>query len=213
MLTTDIFITPSLSLLAILNLLGAAQGVLLTLALLSAKGDDKIPDRLLAALTLTISIIVSGAVLLSSYYVFRFPHFSRFDASITGNVNDWFGLVADVGGQYTRLEDQGFTEKIRTRSFLFGPRFSLRRNNRVVPFAHALFGVSQVETETNEFGPPLSFSDRSFGMAFGGGLDIEVNEMFAIRAIQADYLQTRFFGGRQNKGRISVGIVLRFGRK
>ena len=77
MSTTDIFINPSLSLLAILNLLGAAQGLLLSLALLSAKGDDKVPNRILAALTFTISIIVSGAVLLSSNYVFRFPHLSR----------------------------------------------------------------------------------------------------------------------------------------
>ena len=77
MIATDIFITPSLGLLAILNLLGAAQGVLLSLALLSAKGDDKTPNRILAALTLTISIIVSGAVLLSSNYIFHFPHFSR----------------------------------------------------------------------------------------------------------------------------------------
>lgn len=136
-----------------------------------------------------------------------------FDASVAGNVNQWFGLVADVGGQYTRLDDQGFTEKIRTYSILFGPRFSLRRVNRVVPFAHALFGVSHLKTATNEFGPPLSFSDTSFGMALGGGLDISINEKFAIRAIQADYLQTRFFGGTQNKGRLSVGIVLRFGRK
>jgi AraC-like DNA-binding protein len=75
--TTDIFITPALNFLAILNLLGAAQGLLLTLALLSAKGANKTANRLLAALTLTISIVVSGAVLLTSNYVFVYPHLSR----------------------------------------------------------------------------------------------------------------------------------------
>ncbi len=136
-----------------------------------------------------------------------------FDTSVAGNLNNWLGLVADVGGQYTRLDDQGFTEKIRTHSILFGPRFSLRRSKRVVPFVHALFGVSHLKTETNEFGPLLSFSDTSFGMALGGGLDVRINDRLAIRAFQADYLRTSFFNDTQSKGRISVGIVLRLGRK
>lgn len=72
----ELAINPVLSFLAILNLLGAAQGLLLSLALLSARGD-KTGNRLLAALTLTISIVVSGAVLLTSDYVFVFPHLSR----------------------------------------------------------------------------------------------------------------------------------------
>lgn len=135
-----------------------------------------------------------------------------FDASVAANINDWFGLVADVGGQYTRLDDQEFTEKIRSHSFLFGPRFSVRRK-RAVPFAHALFGVSKLKTETNEFGPLLSFRDTSFAMALGGGVDVKVNDRVAIRVVQIDYLRTNFFGGSQNKGRISAGIVLRFGKK
>jgi AraC-like DNA-binding protein len=76
-MATDIFITPALSFLAILNLLGALQGLLLTLALLAAKSDNKIANQLLAALTLTTSIIISGAVLISSSYVFVFPQLSR----------------------------------------------------------------------------------------------------------------------------------------
>jgi len=74
---TDITITPALSFLGILNLLGAAQGLLLTLALLTVRSENKAANRLLAALTCTISIGVSGAVLLTSNYVFYFPHLSR----------------------------------------------------------------------------------------------------------------------------------------
>lgn len=73
----DIDINIGLSFLAVLNLLGAGQGVLLALALLSAKDGNKTANRLLAALTLTISVVVSGAVLLTSNYVFIFPHLSR----------------------------------------------------------------------------------------------------------------------------------------
>jgi AraC-like DNA-binding protein len=77
MQSTDITIGPNVGFLAVLNLLGAAQGVLLALALLTTKDDNKTANRLLAALTLTISIVVSGAVLLTSNYVFAFPHLSR----------------------------------------------------------------------------------------------------------------------------------------
>jgi len=136
-----------------------------------------------------------------------------FDTSIAGNVNDWFGLVADVSGQYTRLEEEGIREKIRTNSYLFGPRFSLRKNQRVTPFAHALFGVSHVKSEAIELGQTFAFSDTSFGMALGGGLDVTVNDNLAIRVAQVDYLRTRFFNQTQNEGRIAVGVVLRFGKK
>ncbi len=64
--STEVYIEPALNFLAILNLLGAAQGVLLALALLSAKGDNKTANRILAALTLTSSIIIGGAVLLTT---------------------------------------------------------------------------------------------------------------------------------------------------
>jgi AraC-like DNA-binding protein len=74
---TTINIDPALSFLGILNLVGATQGLLLAAALLSSKGGNKTANRLLAALTFTISIIVSGAVLLTSNYVFVYPHLSR----------------------------------------------------------------------------------------------------------------------------------------
>jgi AraC-like DNA-binding protein len=76
-MSTDITINAELSFLAILNLLGAAQGLLLTLVLLNSKDSHKTSNRLLAAVTLSISIIVGGAVLLTSNYVFVYPHLSR----------------------------------------------------------------------------------------------------------------------------------------
>ena len=136
-----------------------------------------------------------------------------FDTSIVGNVNSWLGFGADVSGQYSRLNENGSSEKINSHSFLFGPRLSIRKNKKVTPFVQAMFGISHLHTQTNEFGPLVSFSDTSFGMALGGGLDVRLNDRFAIRAIQIDYLRTQFFNQTQNKGRITVGIVMRFGRK
>jgi AraC-like DNA-binding protein len=68
---------PSFNFLAVLCLLGAAQGVLLALALLGARGGNRTANRLLAAMTLTISIVVSGSVWITTDYVFVFPHLSR----------------------------------------------------------------------------------------------------------------------------------------
>lgn len=73
----DLTISSNVGFLAVLNLLGAAQGVLLALALLTTKAGRQTANRLLAALTLTISIAVSGAVLLTTNYVFAFPQLSR----------------------------------------------------------------------------------------------------------------------------------------
>ncbi|HKP71491.1 MAG TPA: helix-turn-helix domain-containing protein [Pyrinomonadaceae bacterium] len=68
---------PSLSLLAILNLLGSAQALLLAFALLGIKREDGAANRVLAALTMTMAIIIFGAVLRTSHYELVFPHLSR----------------------------------------------------------------------------------------------------------------------------------------
>ena len=133
-----------------------------------------------------------------------------FDVSVTTNLNEWFGLKAEVAGQYSKLSDQGFIEKIRSHSIAFGPQFSLRRNRTFVPFVHALIGSAHLKTETTEFGPLVSFSDTSLQTVLGGGLDVRINQRFAVRAFQVDYLRTNFFEESQNKGRISAGLVIRF---
>jgi opacity protein-like surface antigen len=135
------------------------------------------------------------------------------NASAARNLNGWLGLAADAGGQYTRLEEPGFRERIKTHSFLFGPQLSVRRHKRLTPFVRTLFGASHVSTEAVEAGQRFSFSDTSFAAALGGGLDIKLSERLALRAFQADYVHTRFFGETQHKGRLSFGLVLRLGKK
>ena len=136
-----------------------------------------------------------------------------FDSSVVANINSWFGLGGSVSGQYSRFDEDGISERITTNAFLVGPKFSIRTHKRFTPFAQAMFGLARIHTETNEFGPIVAFNDRSFAMAIGGGLDVTVNRLVAIRAIQIDYLRTHFFDETQNKGRIAFGIVLRFGER
>lgn len=135
------------------------------------------------------------------------------NASVAGNVNSWFGLVADFNGFRTRIEEQDSFEKIRSYSYLFGPQVSLRRGRAVRPFVHALFGGARTRNTVTEAGQTFVFMDTTFALALGGGLDVRLSDRVAVRVIQADYLRTGFFGETQNKGRICAGLVIRFGKK
>jgi AraC-like DNA-binding protein len=63
--------------LAILNLLGAVQGIMLAIALLSIKRGNRAANRLLAVLVATTAFQILGAVLFSTKYIYDFPHLSR----------------------------------------------------------------------------------------------------------------------------------------
>lgn len=68
---------PSFSLPTILNLLGAAQALLLALTMVSIKRGHKTANRLLAAFAFTIAILIGGSVLITTHYIDLFPHLSR----------------------------------------------------------------------------------------------------------------------------------------
>lgn len=135
------------------------------------------------------------------------------NGSVAGNVSQWLGLVADASGHDTSLDEGGVSERIRTRTLVFGPRFSSRRHRHLTPFAHALFGAAHTDSRATEAGQSFRFEDTSFALALGGGLDVRLGERVALRAFQIDYVRTQLFGGTQNKGRLAFGVVFRFGRK
>jgi hypothetical protein len=140
------------------------------------------------------------------------------NASISGNVSPWFGIVGDFSGHYGSPSVFGFTVpfvNLSSYTFMAGPRI-MARSGAVTPFAQFLIGGSRASTSS--FG--VTLSDDALAAAVGGGVDIRVNNWMAVRAVQADYIMTRFnsledriFGanGRQNNLRISAGIVFRFG--
>jgi len=113
------------------------------------------------------------------------------EAAVTGNINEWFGVTGDFSA-YRGVDTHD------TNGFaLVGPRFTYRRG-AITPFAHFLFGGA--------FGS----GDGAGAMALGGGVDAKLSKRFAIRLIQADYVATTL---RSNNGRISAGIVFRFGER
>jgi len=106
------------------------------------------------------------------------------------------------------------------------------------PFGHALFGVAVQKLDVDSPQLPAVFgvsdfhtNETSFAMAFGGGLDIKLNDRFDVRVFQIDWniikrgdqqtgivlaptpfqtVGTPFVipGTRQDNLRLSIGIVI-----
>jgi outer membrane immunogenic protein len=131
-------------------------------------------------------------------------------ASVAYNVNNWLSGVADFGAYHNgNILNSGVDGTLST--YLFGPRVSVRRFNRVTPFGQVLFGVAHAGASI----AGTRGSDNAFAMSVGGGVDIGVSRHFAVRPFQVDYLLTRFNEGTgdarsQNNLRVSTGVVFRF---
>ncbi len=144
--------------------------------------------------------------------------------SIAFNANNWFGIVGDFGGyklsHLTVAGSPSVSADGTLFSYLFGPRLSYRRHDRVTPFVQALFGGAH-QGDVTAGGARVAGSQNAFAMTAGGGLDLKVRRNVAIRLIQAEYLLTRFKDpasttgarGTQNNARVSTGIVFRLGTR
>ena len=116
-----------------------------------------------------------------------------FQASVAGNFHRSVGIVGDFGGQYRN--------SAHIYEYLLGPRFSVRRSKGTV-FVHALFGGVTAGRGNG--------SDSAFAMGFGGGIDVNVNNHFAVRGIQFDWTPIHGAGAWDMKSiRLGLGIVIK----
>jgi hypothetical protein len=131
-------------------------------------------------------------------------NFNGWNASLTGNVNKWFGIAADFSGAYKT--ESGVSVKVHT--YTFGPVVSLNHEGTINPFVHALFGGAHLGASLTGLG---SGGTNGFTMMMGGGVDAKVTPHLAIRAVQADWVYYHFQGVGESKNvRISTGLVFRF---
>lgn len=143
------------------------------------------------------------------------------------NMNNWFGGVVDVSGNYgtkslTILSSGGVTVKTRTRlrsyTFMGGPQLTLRRSSRFQPFGRALLGGAWYSDSTNVLAnnvpqiAEIRESDSGFAIGGGGGTDISFSSHLGMR-VTVDYIRTFFFNDSQGNIRSTVGLIYRFGRK
>jgi outer membrane protein OmpA-like peptidoglycan-associated protein/opacity protein-like surface antigen len=147
-------------------------------------------------------------------------------ASLAINFTNWLGLVGDFGGFDDSRVTAGGPEASSggdVFSYLFGPRFSLRKYKRITPFAQVLFGAAHASAVTlsgcSGAGCTPLPSKNVFAMTAGGGVDLKIRRHIAIRLFQAEYLMTRFADISNNTGnevtqnnvRLSTGLVFSFG--
>jgi hypothetical protein len=127
-----------------------------------------------------------------------FSHASGWEAAVTGNFSDWFGLKADLGGNYKSVGGVG----AREHNILFGPQ--LHHNvDKFTVFLHGLLGVAHASADV---GP----GSTGAGWVIGGGVDYDLGSNFAIRPVQLDYHGAHLFSETQKDARYSVGLIYRF---
>jgi hypothetical protein len=175
--------------------------------------------RTIRPLGLSLFLLCSTAVAQEVPRIEVFGNYSHLVANVNGtsvnlngwgvsvgeNLNRWFGGTLDFSTHYAT--QAGFN--VNTETLMYGPVVSYRNIPKITPFAHVLMGV--VRGSPGYLG--VSQADRVFGLMTGGGLDLAVNDRFAIRVLQADYLMSRFLKTRQDNIRLSAGIVLRLGSR
>jgi opacity protein-like surface antigen len=140
-----------------------------------------------------------------------------FNTSLAGNITKHVGIVGEFS-RFTNSESLSpvpilgsITVNSNVLTYLFGPRIVLHRG-KAEPFVHALFGGAR---RNDKFpGRPVApVTDNAFAFALGGGLDVKVNDNFAIRVAQIDYLGDKLVGQTRNNFRYSAGIVIRLGKQ
>ncbi len=125
--------------------------------------------------------------------------------SVAVNANDWLGVAADFGGYLGHIP-----QSLRGETYTFGPRFSYRKLERLVPFGEALLGGSHF----SESSGGITGGGTQFAFALGGGTDVGPgkNRKFAVR-LEADYFGIRSNGSTTPAMRFSVGIAYRIGKR
>lgn len=150
--------------------------------------------------------------------------FNGFNASVTGNLNRYVGLKFDLAGHF---KNQTFsigseTVDLDSNAFSFLGGLQVKDNStetKVKPFAHGLLGAVRARNKIPSnivcialFPLPcpqtFTLSETGLAGAFGGGLDLRVNDRVDFRVIQFDYAPTRLAGTTQHNFRFGVGIAI-----
>lgn len=141
------------------------------------------------------------------------------------NLNKNLGIMTEISGHYGSRTDtissgRDLEVDSMVHSFMLGPRAFQTVGGVWTPYVQSLFGIARVDVDGTVLQngvkiPSLSSSegDLGFGMALGGGLDVKATDAIAFRIFQADYFVVRVGGAKSEGGRISTGIVFRFGQR
>lgn len=132
--------------------------------------------------------------------------FYGLQSNVAFNFHENVGIVMDFGFQTKTLREPlalTHSNSVTVYEYLFGPRFS-KRWDRATVFTHALFGGISAHSDYE--------TDTGVAMGFGGGVDINAGDSFAIRAVQFDWTPNRIGGSwSTSEIRLGFGVVFKFG--
>jgi hypothetical protein len=106
--------------------------------------------------------------------------------------------------------------KSHMQNFMIGPRyfFPRVREGKLQPFAEAQFGGSHLSTSAGATASSnsLSSSDSAFTWMFGGGVDYNLGNHFALRG-NLDLMRTHFVESGQTRLRFVLGVAYTLGKR
>jgi outer membrane protein with beta-barrel domain len=187
--------------------------------------------RILSLVVLTIAMLASTAVAqgqgseISGGYSFMSAdgggadriNMNGWNTGGTIFLNELLGIEGNFGsvGYSEEVSAPGASveAKVKSYTYVFGPRFSFGKGERMNPYFHALLGFDRLTAETattiGGVTTEISASDTGFATTLGGGVVLGMSKHFGIN-LGGDYLMTNHSATAHNF-RMSAGVVFRFG--
>ena len=132
-------------------------------------------------------------------------------------LNEWLGIEGNFGSvgntQDVSVPGASAEAKLKSYTYVFGPRFSFGKGERMNPYFHALLGFDRLTAETTTtiggVTTEISATDTGFATTLGGGVVLGMSKHMGIN-LGGDYLMANHNATAHNF-RISAGVVFRFG--
>jgi opacity protein-like surface antigen len=185
--------------------------------------------RILGLVVLTIAMLASTAAAQGGSEITGGYTFMSADGGIdrvnmngwhTGGsifLNEWLGIEGNFGSvgntQDISIPGASAEAKVKSYTYVFGPRFDFGKGTRMNPYFHTLLGFDRLSAETSTtiggVTTEISATDTGFATTLGGGVVLGMSKHMGIN-LGGDYLITQH-GATAHNFRISAGVVFRFG--
>ena len=131
-------------------------------------------------------------------------------------LNHSLAVAADINAGHSSDIGIGSSDLTLT-SYVFGPRYYWHSHARTTPFVQVLLGGAHANSNSLALRVAgQQAGSNAFATKIGGGVDLPLNQRFALRPFEANYFLTHFDNGvndHQNNLQIGAGVVFRFGAR
>jgi hypothetical protein len=101
-------------------------------------------------------------------------------------------------------------ERLEAWTYRFGPKFSIRPNERLTTFFHVTGGGTRIKAKYDfGYGINANAEGNGFSIAGGGGLDLAAKRWLGIRLVDSEYTYNRVQGVISHGVRLGGGLVFR----